>query len=195
MGLISRLLPRDYREQVLGDLQERGFSVRDIASVLPRIWWSAARRTLRVPNLSGASEAQLRQRLTQLRRWRFTLALLHVSVFLRLVLQNVGLHIPRWPQLLVPLVALPFFFMGMMAAYEFQKLHPPATPQGRDAWAARYRSELSGLVFMTPHGFLVPARLALGWLGDSHPFRDALILTCLLAPLARLFWKELRAFA
>ncbi len=38
--LINALLPTAYREQVLGDLHERGFRPRDIVNVVPRIWWS-----------------------------------------------------------------------------------------------------------------------------------------------------------
>ena len=42
--IITALLPNDYREHVLGDLEERGFRMRDVVSVLPRVWLSALRR-------------------------------------------------------------------------------------------------------------------------------------------------------
>ncbi len=71
MGLkkvVSLLLPAPYRQQVLGDLQERGFRARDIASVLPRVWWSHLNR---FPAL-GPEHLELRrsqQRLEARRRW------------------------------------------------------------------------------------------------------------------------------
>lgn len=43
--ITAALLPDDYREHILGDLEERGFRLRDVVSVLPRIWLSHLRRS------------------------------------------------------------------------------------------------------------------------------------------------------
>jgi len=42
--IVTALLPNDYREHVLGDLEERGFRLRDAISVLPGIWMSRLQR-------------------------------------------------------------------------------------------------------------------------------------------------------
>jgi hypothetical protein len=64
--ITSLLLPAGYREQVLGDLQERGFRMGDAAGVLPRVWWSHARRSFIVPNLAGASDDIIERRTRSL---------------------------------------------------------------------------------------------------------------------------------
>ncbi len=67
--IVGGLLPRDRREQVLGDLQERGFRLRDFSSVLPRVWWSHFRRQIGgpLPNIAAANEPAILQRIEQLR--------------------------------------------------------------------------------------------------------------------------------
>jgi hypothetical protein len=69
-SLVQSLLPTAYREQVLGDLQERGFRLTDIASVLPRIWWTHAARqwTGPVPQMAAASDSAILARTQQLAR-------------------------------------------------------------------------------------------------------------------------------
>ncbi len=69
-NIVGALLPRDYREQVLGDLHERGFRLLDIASVVPQVWWSYLRRAGSLPRfaLATASDAQLHQRTEQFLR-------------------------------------------------------------------------------------------------------------------------------
>ncbi len=66
--LLSALLPLDYRDQVLGDLQERGFLLRDILSVLPRVWWSYTVREFSgpVPSLARACESAIAARTRKL---------------------------------------------------------------------------------------------------------------------------------
>ncbi|MEO5922399.1 MAG: hypothetical protein ABIR70_01085 [Bryobacteraceae bacterium] len=68
--VLSAVLPLASREQILGDLEERGFRARDILSVLPGAWLAHLRREWLgpVPSLADASEAALRLRAEQLRR-------------------------------------------------------------------------------------------------------------------------------
>lgn len=51
LKIVTALLPRDYREHVIGDLKERGFRLRDAISILPSVWISYFRRT-RIPWLN-----------------------------------------------------------------------------------------------------------------------------------------------
>jgi hypothetical protein len=62
--VVRALLPRDYREQVLGDLEERGFLLRDIANAIPQVWWSHLHRGPRYA-LAAAPDAFLQERTTQ----------------------------------------------------------------------------------------------------------------------------------
>ena len=67
--IVKSLLPHDYREQVLGDIQERGFRLRDVASVLPRVWWSCLLRAAAGPSSPfSASPAAILARTEQLQR-------------------------------------------------------------------------------------------------------------------------------
>jgi hypothetical protein len=68
--LLAALLPSDSREHVLGDLEQRGFRLRDIASVLPTVWFAHLRRSWfgPVPNLAGASEVHFQRRCRQMAR-------------------------------------------------------------------------------------------------------------------------------
>ena len=42
--LVSALLPFEYREHVLGDLEERRFPLLDVVSIFPRVWLTHLRR-------------------------------------------------------------------------------------------------------------------------------------------------------
>lgn len=79
--LTSALLPAAYREQILGDLQERGFRAADVTSVLPGVWWSHLRRSSFVPNLAGASEEVIERRTQHLKNWRAGWALLWTAIY------------------------------------------------------------------------------------------------------------------
>jgi len=79
-NIVSALLPIGYREQVLGDLQERGFRLGDIASAVPKIWWSYLHRSWTLPRfaLGGAKDQILQQRVAQFysqTRWAWALFL------------------------------------------------------------------------------------------------------------------------
>ncbi len=70
--LAKWLLPRSHRAQVLGDLEERGFQWRDLASTIPSAWIAHLRREwiAPVPNLGGASDEIIRLRTEQLQSGR-----------------------------------------------------------------------------------------------------------------------------
>ena len=70
--LAKWLLPRSHRAQVLGDLEERGFKWRDLASVIPSAWIAHLRREwiAPVPNLGAASDETIRLRTEQLQSGR-----------------------------------------------------------------------------------------------------------------------------
>src|SRR5262245_16215158 len=73
MGLkiLAALLPREYREQVLGDLEERGVRPSDIVNVLPGVWTSHLRRSLFGPPPDyTATESTMGARAGQLRAQR-----------------------------------------------------------------------------------------------------------------------------
>jgi len=59
-GILAKLLPRGHRAQVLGDLEERGFQWRDIASTIPSAWIAHLRRDwiAPVPNLGVPATKQ-----------------------------------------------------------------------------------------------------------------------------------------
>jgi len=81
--IIRLLLPRDRRDQIVGDLHERGFRLSDVASVLPRVWWSHIHRAVTgpVPHLAAAGEGAILARTEQLQRQgRFTWALAQAVV-------------------------------------------------------------------------------------------------------------------
>lgn len=69
-SVVKALIPHAYREQVLGDLQERGLQFRDIVNVLPRIWWTSIARqwTGPVPRMAGAPDSAIVARTEQLAR-------------------------------------------------------------------------------------------------------------------------------
>lgn len=69
-SIIAALLPRAYREQVFGDLHERGFHLRDVANVLPRVWTSCLIRSVTgpVPQLALATDAAIDARTQELAR-------------------------------------------------------------------------------------------------------------------------------
>jgi len=71
-ALVEFLLPRSHRAQVLGDLEERGFQWRDVASTIPSAWIAHLRRDwiAPVPNLSAASDETIRLRTEQLQSGR-----------------------------------------------------------------------------------------------------------------------------
>jgi hypothetical protein len=68
-SLLPHLLPFEYREQVLGDLAERGYRLRDVVSVLPGLWWTAIRREYvgPIPDYT-VSDATLEERVAELHR-------------------------------------------------------------------------------------------------------------------------------
>jgi hypothetical protein len=109
MGLkkfIGVLLPFQYREPVLGDLEERGFRMADIASVLPRVWCSHARRSFVGASLAGASEEVIERRTRQFesrhRSWAlFALGYLAIRTFV-----GVPNWTARWALLLLLAVLL-----------------------------------------------------------------------------------------
>ncbi len=79
--IIHALLPRAYRVQVLGDLQERGFRRGDVVSAVAGTWVSFARRQWRGPDLAGASESILRNRAEGFRRRQLAFHLGYLFVF------------------------------------------------------------------------------------------------------------------
>jgi hypothetical protein len=66
--IVNALLPREYRAQVLGDLQERGFLLRDIVSTLPCVWWTYTVREFSgpIPSLARACESSIAARTQKL---------------------------------------------------------------------------------------------------------------------------------
>jgi hypothetical protein len=66
--IVGALLPQEQREQVLGDLHERGFLLRDVLNVLPRVWWSYLVREFSgpVPALARACESAIAARTQKL---------------------------------------------------------------------------------------------------------------------------------
>jgi hypothetical protein len=133
-SFVSPLLPAAYREQVLGDLQERGFRLTDIASVLPRIWWSHLLRSLTVPILTGASEATLRRRATQFARRRIFL----VSDVLAMAVLLQAFNDKIQDSLGILAVGLTAFLIGSDLTF---RLGPPL-PTGREAWLDYHRKQL-----------------------------------------------------
>jgi hypothetical protein len=143
MGLrtITRaLLPRDYREQVLGDLAERGFRFRDALSVLPHIWWSAIRRSALVPSLASASDAVLSQRVRQFeRRWIVAqLGILCASMSLGRGLSGTE---GMWNGVLLFAASLAFCALFMLAPYR-----PPPLPVTREQLILHHREQLQKIL-------------------------------------------------
>ncbi len=143
MGLkriVSALLPRDYREQIVGDLEERGFRPRDVLSVLPSVWWSCMLRASAVPNLTGANETSLRHRSRQFRRrsglgWT-AIIVLYILLQLSILLSD-GVSFAGVAILAFILVTA---FTGAMALYHFYRLLP--LPLDRDGWLQHHRQQL-----------------------------------------------------
>jgi hypothetical protein len=125
---LAAWLPRDYREQVLGDLQERGFRLRDIASVIPQVWWSCLRRSAAVPMLASANEAALRHRAQQFQVRRF----LGTAVALALLTGA------SWD-------AQAFWVALFLVSYALTFLHfSDRTPRpGREGWVEIHRKQLT----------------------------------------------------
>jgi hypothetical protein len=89
--IVSALLPRSRREQVLGDLKERCLEhpsyatpsyILDALTTLPHVWWSTLRRTLfePPPKLAAASNTIISERTQQLRE-RIRIRSLSFSIF------------------------------------------------------------------------------------------------------------------
>jgi hypothetical protein len=90
--IIAALLPRNVREHVLGDLTERGFNFRDIANVLPGVWWSYLRRITAIPIVEGATDAAFERRFHQFSRETgiaFALIYLSWSVLVTIVYREL----------------------------------------------------------------------------------------------------------
>lgn len=67
--LLSAFLPHDRREQILGDLHERGFRFFDIVNIVPRVWISHLVRAVTGPiPQQAASDAAIRGRTEKLAR-------------------------------------------------------------------------------------------------------------------------------
>lgn len=89
--IVNALLPRDYREHVIGDLEERGFRPRDIFSVLPGVWIGALLRA-NLPWDYAAMAAILGLDIASATRMPYGLAALIAFVF-----AVAGLCLPDLP--------------------------------------------------------------------------------------------------
>jgi hypothetical protein len=141
MGLkdiISTLLPADYREHVLGDLQERGLSLRDIASVVPQVWWSHLRRAWnpRQPSFTGSADLQV-----LLARHARRAALNACLVGACLGVLNGG----HYRELSARRVGLTFIAViaGYCIALGKQRSDMRKVPASREGWLAYNRAQLA----------------------------------------------------
>jgi hypothetical protein len=130
--LLAALLPAESREHVLGDLAERGYRLRDIASVLPRVWFSHCWREISgpAPCLANASEDAIRRRCRQFqaRRCYSLVAMILPSVAAGIVRRGDG----YWGLLLA---AAPLLFLAPSG----KSNNPIAS---RDRWLDLYRAQM-----------------------------------------------------
>jgi hypothetical protein len=63
--LSTLLLPPESRESLLGDLEERGYQLRDLLSLLRAAWSTAIRRRFAIPDYRRATDAAIQHRAQQ----------------------------------------------------------------------------------------------------------------------------------
>jgi uncharacterized membrane protein YbjE (DUF340 family) len=137
-SIVSALLPADYREQVLGDLQERGFRLTDVATAVPQVWWSHFLRG-RSPRfaLAQAPDLILHQRTEQLFRRSSWL------VFLWILIQSQSLIALIHGSLEVSLAAeAVLFILSLSARYATLRLLEPLATAERSQWTEFHNSQL-----------------------------------------------------
>jgi hypothetical protein len=146
-SFLASLLPAEYREQVLGDLHERGFRLRDIVSTIPRVWWSHLRRTCTPPTNIPAGATELAERLAQSMR--------QTATDMCLICMSVGFfYSGRYRELSARRVVIPL--LAALAGYCFahlkQRYRLRKAPPTREAWLAHYHTHLSGRLFLAKRG-------------------------------------------
>jgi len=150
-SIVRFLLPAEYREQVLGDLHERGFRFRDVVNVLPRVWGSSIVRTV-TGSVAVGRECAILARSEQLqqdgrRAIAYTLAVVLATRVLR-----------DFPGTLTTRVALALFIFPLIAVlgrFLGRSLDPSLSlDRSRSTLLADYRAQLRFQMAGTPSGVL-----------------------------------------
>lgn len=185
--LVGAMLPLSHRDQVLGDLEERGFRARDIVSAVPAAWiayfyrdWIAP-----VPNLAAASDDALRLRLEQLRRGSVTAVALPAALvwtYFGLLTEPAGFS--RWTMFL-PLVSVWLMRLVWDGPPTLLSLQPT-----RGMLVEEYRAALTRMIggglFM-----LVSVPPLLGRLLRREPVPvDAVIFLCVCTAVFLVRWRR-----
>ncbi len=153
-SMLKPLLPADYREQVLGDLQERGFRLRDVVDVLPRIWGSFIVRTLTgpIPNVAAHGECAILARTEQLQQeGRRAIAYALAIVLATRVLRDLPASLTTRAALalvLFPLITTLGRFLGRTVESSL------SLDRSRTTLLADYRAQLRFQMAGTPSGVL-----------------------------------------
>jgi hypothetical protein len=158
-GVVAALLPFESRDHVLGDLEERGFRVRDVVNVLPLVWWSYWVRQWKTPAYvtAGASDAALYHRARQFARRQALFRTVSNSLGITLVANLVRTRFLHRPASDEPWTFFFIVFVGILINEVLERRFAP--PAGdRTRWLKRHRGQLKVA--------LREARLPLGF-----PFR------------------------
>ncbi len=200
-NIVSGMLPATHREQVLGDLQERGYRFRDIVNVLPRVWWSHLVRTLTAPppRLARATDATIRARTEQLAR-QGALAFYgrYVTIWaLYIPFRHGPPHLESWQVVVAcgvaALLAVPGYFMSLRRALRESNSLNPSRPQLLSA----YSQQIDYQMTQAKSVLYLPSAIVVLWLFDWYQSGNlptfllvALPVTVALASLAvrRISW-------
>jgi len=135
-SLVSLLIPDTYREQVLGDLQERGFRVRDILSILPSVWWSRLYRACTLPHFTMAGDlrpslkSQARRSVLNATLFGFCLGILNGGVYREWSVRRMS----------VPLIAAIAGYALSLCELHFRMRK---VSLARDGWRVYYSNQLA----------------------------------------------------
>jgi hypothetical protein len=167
------LLPADYREQVLGDLEERGFRLRDIASVLPRVWWSSTMRQWigPVPQMAAASDAAVLARTGQLaRHGAIALVTGGALIWIAYLPFRPGLPYAPWQvvvmSLAIVVASIPGYFLQLR-----RTLPPSNINQARPQLLSAYRQQIDYQVTQAKAILYLPSAIIVLWLIDWYNSR------------------------
>lgn len=201
--VISALLPIEKREQILGDLEERGFRPLDVANVLPLVWWSYWVRQWNTPSFvsEGASDAALHRRATQfMRRRDFSHAF---SFFLQFTIAANWVRVTylKRPATQEPWGLCLMVLISTLLYWIFGRYAPPAS--NRAFWLARHRTQLTSALKKAQSPLAFPYRFVSGMIKvvileilllpePIDPIQRGVFITILLLSLPAIFQWERR---
>jgi len=195
--ILAALLPAGSREHVLGDLEERGFRVRDVVNVIPRLWWSQWLRSWNGPPFAAAaaSDSDLCRRVQQFAHRRFffqavarALCIVWGTDWIHRKFSHGHQMSDHWLNFLVCVL------VGFLL-YRAVEKRQAAQIKDRNAWLERHQKQLSsallgfGIPFRASAGFRIAVRVC--WVYLNVLMFDMLWWTLPASPAERWFFRVL----